>query len=65
MRATPLSQMLLNNLDAFPQAQLEKIMSMEPAGRTMNHEKARFGKILDTSDFRTSGIELFKTRNKP
>ena len=65
MRRTPLTQVLLDNLECFTPEQIEKISSTEPLHRIGHKAKARFGKILETSDFKTSGITLFKTRNKP
>jgi len=64
LRKTPFSQMFIDNMSCFPPEQLEKIMSMEPKGTTGNVGKAKFGKLLDTRDFRDSGVTLFKTRNK-
>ncbi|KKN51745.1 hypothetical protein LCGC14_0619220 [marine sediment metagenome] len=59
MRATPLSDMLINNLDCFTPEQLEKIFNTEPR-RT--HAKARFGVMVDTdtNDYAQSGFEFFK-----
>jgi quinolinate synthase len=56
--------MLLANLECFSVEELEKIRSMEPDKGVHTHAKSRYGKILDTSDFQTSGLTLFKTRNK-
>jgi hypothetical protein len=65
MRTTPLTPMLLANLECFSVEELEKIRSMEPDKGVHTHAKARFGKILDISDFKTSGLTLFVARNKP
>ena len=65
MRKTPLTQMFLDNLECFTPEQIEKISNMEPLHMIGRVPKARFGKILEVSDFKNSGIKLFKTRNKP
>lgn len=62
MRKAALSQMFLNNLGCFTKKQIEQICNTEPEGMTMSHVKAKHGKMLEVSDFQTSGIELFKTR---
>jgi hypothetical protein len=65
MRRTPLTQMLLDNLECFTPEQIEKVSTIEPTHKNSYRRKCGFGKILDMSDFQTSGIELFKTRNSP
>lgn len=52
LRKTPFSQVFIDNMSCFPPEQLEKIMSMEPKGTTGHTRKAKFGKILEASDFR-------------
>lgn len=57
--------MLLDNLECFTPEQIEKICNTEPLHMIGHVPKSRFGKILEVSDFQTSGITLFKTRNSP
>ena len=64
IRKTPFSQMFIDNMSCFPPEQLEKILQMEPKGLSGHIKKARFGTLLETSDFRSNGLELFKARNK-
>ncbi len=62
MRTTPLSDMLINNLDCFTPEQLEKIFNTEPDGFTAGHTKAIYGVAYDTdtNDYAQSGFEFFK-----
>jgi hypothetical protein len=64
MRQTPLTDMFLSNLECFTPEQIEKISNTDPECRIGARQKSKSGKILDTSDFRTSGLTLFITRNK-
>jgi hypothetical protein len=64
VRETPLTPILLANLDCFTPDQIEKISNTEPDGFTMNHKKARFGLLAEETGFRDSGMTLFKVRNK-
>jgi len=52
-------------LEFFSPEQVAKMRSMEPEGYLGGQKLRRhkYGKLLEVSDFRKSGIELFKTRN--
>ena len=65
MRKTPLSPMLLANIDCFPPDQLEKILNIDPEHTNGKRTKARFGLLAEVTDFRKGDVDLFKARNKP
>jgi hypothetical protein len=59
-RQTPLTQMFLDNLVCFTPEQIEKISNTEPEHRIGAHKKCKFGVLAEATDFRSSGIGLFK-----
>lgn len=59
-RTTPFSQMFLNNMSCFSAEQIKKIEAMEPEHCNGRHRKASFGLLAENTDFRKSGIRLFK-----
>lgn len=61
-RKTPLTQILLDNLICFTPEQIEKISTMQPAHCIGVHKKCNFGLLAESTDFRKSGIELFKVK---
>ncbi len=62
MRKTPLTPMLMSNLECFDLDQIIRIMRTEPEGCIIRHAKSRLGALLDME---TEPFEIFNERNKP